>query len=584
MKSLPRLLTPLAFLSLLAAVVGCFSGDTYIIRGNLHDLWIPQMGAYAVKRGMVLHEEFHTFFGFFYNGLNYLSLLIIEGFPGLFVPADMIMLSSALFSIPLALLFLLMRANKKPVAWFILVVVLSNVFQAKGISTPLGYKMVLWYESYNYHLWSLLLLQAAHAFSWSKRTDDSGSVRLLPDSLIQASCVYIAFNYKMNFFASSSLVAASVFFLLPNGARLRYGLTSIGLFALLLLPALLLGYSYTGYFGDLAHAAQSRGRLFHFEDLKYALAYCLCLFVIQYRKKLSLRKIARRKGELLKNLALCALTSLAIFTGLAGVWQKSLYYYPLFLILYAAVAEPRTPPGRTSLFLLSLFFLTNLLPLVYTAQKKFHAQETPKYRPIDLMAERDDFLIDNRIDRLGSYTKFHTRLPKDERIFLKMTYSFKEVPWDVPFFNARYYDMLKDAVGRIREAGHDGNDKALLVEFINPLPLLLDSAIAPGTYHWIHFGATFSTRKNVHRLYEAFAGSDFVYVPTMTIQWPHQSFFNCLFYEWNFAEGRFAFHSINRHGLLFVKGGNPPSDDIVTKWRSGVEEGCKTLNSMNLLP
>ena len=283
----------LSFALFFAIVVSCFLGDTYIVKGNLHDLWIPQMGAYAIKSGMVLHQDFHTSFGFVYNGLNYISLLFAEGFPDIFNPSDMIMLSSVLFSVILIALFILMRVHTKQVPWLLLPYILSYTFQLRGNSDILSYEKVLWYQSYNFHLWSLLLLQGAHIFAWLKaiKNNSLSHKKLITFCFIQTFCVYMAFNYKINYFAASCLIAASPFFFFSNKSKVCYAVASISFFGLLILIApLVFGYSYTGYIKDVLHVVESTNHIPSGNKI-YIIHYCLILFLVQFLKNQTGKKI-----------------------------------------------------------------------------------------------------------------------------------------------------------------------------------------------------------------------------------------------------------------------------------------------------
>ena len=199
----------LSFITLFLILLSTFLGENYLVLGNIHDMWISQLGAYAIKHNLILHQDFHTPFGFIYNGINYISLFIIEFFPSIFNLFDMIMLSSVLFSFIVIGLFYLMRINTAqaiPVA--LLLVILSIIPQVRLMAEMFNIKsQLLWYSSYNKHLWGLLLLQIAHLLCWKKffikNIDGTTQVEknnFLLFLMIQVICAYICFNYKINFF------------------------------------------------------------------------------------------------------------------------------------------------------------------------------------------------------------------------------------------------------------------------------------------------------------------------------------------------------------------------------------------------
>ena len=143
--------------------------------------------------------------------------------------------------------------------------------------------------------------------------------------------------------------------------------------------------------------------------------------------------------------------------------------------------------------------------------------------------------------------------------------------------------MVKDSISRIREISDNPDDVSMMTEFINPLPLLLKSKIPPGTYHWIHFWATFSPRKHLHKIHTMFMESDFVYMPVLSVD-NTKNFLNCLFYEWNFENGMFKFYSINRYGLLFIENGTMEAygltpNGLVEQSRDDIKKRCKDIMS-----
>ena len=592
-KKYSSVLGLLCTILLVAVIIGCFRGDTYIVKGHLHDLWIPQVGAYAIKTGAVLHRDFHTFFGFFYNGLNYVSLILTENFPDIFMLSDMIMLSSSLFAIVIVGLSFLIKINtkrRKCIPWFVLLLIISHIFQSRQMLHLLDYKYILWYGSYNYHMWSLLLLQAAHIFACLGRIKrwEMTSRDLLLFSLVQTICAFIAFNYKINFFGSSALMAASIFLLLPNRAKIIYASTSIILFISFgTTVALTSGYSYMGYFNDVLHASEARKSI-DLENLQFVIYYCLVFFIIQYHKLLFsghlFQHLVHNRPELSKDVSFYIFTGLAIFVGMAGDWQVDAAIYLIFLMLYAVVDIDNRLIRNISYTLLSILFFINTISLIYVAQKKTYTEK--KYRAIDLMSEKPDFLIDNYID--GLHTKFYTDMDmvSREEAFLNLSYSAKNLSFSTPFLNTKYYYMVKDSISRIREISDNPDDVSMMTEYINPLPILLKSKIPPGTYQWIHFGATFSPykHKHLHKIHAMFMESDFVYMPVLmsfSVDWI-KHFRNCLFYEWNFKNGRFKFYSINRYGLLFIENGKMEAygltpNGLVEQRRDGIEKRCKDI-------
>ena len=580
----------LSFFLLLTAVVGLFLGETYIVEGNLHDLWIPQMGAYAIKSDRVLHHEFHTFFGFFYNGMNYLSLLLIENFSDIFNSSDMIVLSSTLFFIVVVMLSFLIKTKYIP--WCILLFIFSHIFQARDIEYLFSYDKISWYGSYNFHLWSLLFLQITHIFSCSRQLKKNHLNRrqLLSLCLVQTLCIFIALNYKINFFASSSLVALSIFFFLTKKFRFYYTLISIFFFSsLTLLTFLFLDYSYYGYYNDILHAIESRNDIYPVKISHTLSCFALFLMIQYYKNTHQNIPLKKEKYPFIKSCFFHALIWLAVIFALMGNSEKAAIYYFITILLYVLVNIDSGIIRNISHVLTFYFFIINLASIIYISQKKDPAQKYEQYKTINLMSKKQDYLIKKHTVMYVSklYTKLHGDKIDPEKIFLKLSYSSDPlIRGNQAFHNTEYYNMIKDSVLRVKSISSNANDLSTILSFINPLPLLLNTEIPIGTYHWIHFSRTFSSRRNIHNLYGMIKESDFIYLPVLSIDEISQKFLNCFFYRWNLERKRFNLYSINKYGLLFVKNKkmeeyNLKSNNLLEVEQDAIKKSCSRFKALS---
>ena len=570
--------TFLSFVLLFMAIFGCFLGETYVVKGNIHDLWIPYIGAYAVKTGASLHHDLHSPFGLFYHMLNYFSLLLIEKIPSIFHLSDLVMLSSTLFSFVLIGLFILIKINIKGfsfISWFILPLLISMAFQLREMQISLlNYKGVLWYSSYNLHLLSLLFLQAVHIFSWIRHSTHLTSRVLLLFSFIQAVFIYITFHYKINFFGASSLMAISIFFSLSNKQKIFYTVNLMAFFFLFcLITILIAGYSYIGYFNDILVAVEANADGgFMIKDILYMLLFSLIFFIIQNHYE---------KNKFFKNIFFAIFINFALYAGIFGIGTlKPFVSYWIVFFLYIIINIEKGKVKKMTYALLSYVFLSNSASLIYIAQKKFHDKKDEKYRAVDLMSQENDFLLENRINMSNLHTRFYENFVETENNFLKISYSKKKLVWDAAFFNREHHYTIKDAIHRIRGVSNNANNRVMMLELANPLPLLLNSKMLSGTIHWIHFGRTVSPKKHKHLLYNVFLKSDFIYVPLISAGLISQSRLNCLFYRWNFMNDKFKFYSINRYGLLFVENSkmneyNLKPNDLLVEERHNILEECK---------
>ena len=240
--------------------------------------------------------------------------------------------------------------------------------------------------------------------------------------------------------------------------------------------------------------------------------------------------------------------------GSVGNTIGSSMYFVVFFLLYCSVAVDIEKIKKSSYVLLFLLFAMNIASLAYIASKKSHKRDNLRYRAIDLMSKTDDFLLYNRTDIVDLFTKIPMDIKMNRKELIIQSYSFGGPSWDRSIVNAQYHLMVKDSVLRIKEISGSAKEVSVMIGFTNPLPFLLRSAMPPQSYHWIHLGRTFSRQKNIHKLYDSFMGADFIYMPLISLDKSDHSYLNCLFYGWNFTNGRFRLYSINRYGLLFVDG------------------------------
>ena len=572
----------IGFVILFSILVLIFFGETYFVEGNIHDMWIPKVGAYAIKHGLVLHQDFHTPFGFMYNGLNYISLLIIESFPSIFNLFDMIMLSSILFSFIIISLFYLMRVNTtKAMPITLLLVILSIIPQVRLMSELSNTKaQILWYSSYNKHLWGLLLLQIVHLFCWKKflikNIDDVIQVEknnFLLFLALQIICAYIFFNYKINFFAASSLIIFSIFFILPLKLWFKYIIFSISFFLLLVLSTFVLsGYSYISYLEDIHHIVLSRGGV-HL-DLNYLYIYLFIFFLIRVCAELFKNKPEKidpisffkhyfyKSKSFLKNDSFLFIKQLlfdccigfSLLIGATGSYFKATGFFVVVFLFYLIINTSIINIKRICYLVLGGLFLINIFSLSKVVSFKFYKEESLEQSKHQLYKTKSITTKNNRnypfvvwngrnMDMiLNELREKHPRRIKN--LFDGIVYDDDGL-W-IALNNIYYIDLLNDILLTLPKKLNK-NDKILLLEFINPLPILLDSKPIQGAYHWFHFGVTFSD-KTMDRFNKTFENADFVYVPMLSTQ----SFLKCYFYKWHFQNNRFALSSIHNYGFLLA--------------------------------
>lgn len=574
----------LAFLGVVFTYITVLSmvmTDSFYILGNLHDLWIPQISAQAIKQGLTQHVNFNSSFGFFYSYLNYISLCIIEYFPKLFSKSDLITLSSLQFSIVLIIIFFITKLNSfiNKTSWLLLPLILSINFQLRNISKPFHFADILWYGSYNAHLWSLLLIQISsvldfYVYQLKEPVKDISKLKFVVFIFIQFICAYITLNYKINFFIASVSLASSIFFFLNREQKKIYFslLLLVGIVSVFL-TEILTGYSYSGYFKDILQSIKSKRTTgySHFLNLFIFLIFFIPLIFRSNRNFKSFKNLKKfspdfflnlyRKRELVfPSFYFCLSISICLLVGVVGDWQKPATYFLIVLCLFSI----QTLRSKKVIFFcwltLSGMFFLNCFSNLYASNPEFfkltekHRDKYGEgsYKKINLLKSDKSFIINNHQGsfELFKFLKINTSEP-DTIFNISSTYRAGEKKWGLPFRNVEYAQLINDAVIAVEDYGYEFTDKILMLEFVNPLPILLDTKIPQNTFHWVHLGTTFS-KDNIEKMNILFKELDIVYVPTITMDGFSQTFINCSFYKWNDKTHRFKPYSVSASGILFV--------------------------------
>ena len=573
----------LAFLFLI--ILSTFLREAYFVMGNLHDFWIPYLGAYALQQGMTLHEDFHTPFGFIYNGLNYVSLQIIDAF-AIFHRTDMIMLSSLLFAILVTGLFYLTRVNtfkKTSIPWIVLFVILSMIPQVRFLSEMFNTRSGhAWYGIYNHHLFGLLLLQIAFMFCWHhfvvKAKQDILSIEnrdIWLFSMIHALIAYIMFHYKFNFFISSSMVMASIIFILPFRLGLQYILKTVSLFlGFVLVTFILFQYSYLGYFKDIYHAILSRAP--PYLDLNYFFMYIACLLFVRIffpltlqfdfkESSVSLKKyighyfshikyfVSTSKWNIFQGLLFDVCIGLAIFMGVEGDTFRPTQYYLVIALFYIIIHIPFIPYissgiKRASYLVLTVLIMCLVFSLVRVTIFKFyepHPSSWFTHYTVKTKHEDYPFLLFNHEKIEAVFEKLKTHRPD----IVDSTLYIHHPKIIIYGNNVSYLGLLNDLFAFQNEIEMNTDDKFLLLAFSNPLPIFFNTPLIPRGWHWYDLHITFS-HKTIHHFNEVFEQADFVSLPFFFEFDP--LILKCYFYDWNFENKRFVLFARRSSGLLFA--------------------------------
>ena len=567
-------------------VFSTFLGNSYLnVSDYIVDIFIPYTIGYAIKNDSILHETFHTSFGFIYGILNFISLKVIDWFK-MFETSDLIMLSSVIFSIVVLFSFfgtkLTFNSKIEPVPYWILLVALPLVFQLRDIDN-FDLKDIVWYGTYNHHLWGLFIIQVASVFclekfyrkSW-KEGHHLTFKSLFGFSFMQALFSFIGLNYKLNFFIASFFVSFGLFFMMSAKTRFFYVsliIVFLGLFCGIVSS---LGYNYGSYFFDIYQAIESQiqpsnGSSKYKELLVFSFLYVIIStsyrlgLVSSKDLEINFLKLKSLLNHVLKKVSfkdfffdLCVAGGL--FFASYGSTSKPIVVFLIVSSIFILINSK----GRNIIFLSSgfliLFYIVNVFSLLRVTQYKFYDNRKRDYilRTIDASQEPMAFVVKNHpgISYILKFFMINDEYKKDHsqdvKNFKKLSYSYMPREKMDFFKNSDYIRMMSDAVLSFKNVGVVKEDKVTMLGFINPLPFLLNTSLPSPTYHWIDKGINFSF-KNIYKLERSFKDSDFVFMPILEFHEITQTILNCQFYVWNFKyDESFKIFKMNQYGVYFA--------------------------------
>jgi len=600
------------FILIICAVVSMFVGNSYMVYGTVEDFFIPHNIAYAIKQGLTLHESFHTFFGWIYGGINYNALLLIEYFPQVFEYSDLVLLSSVIFSLVIFSLFLMtyIRVHKmiKPVPLFVLLIILPLIFQVRDVA-EWDHKKLYWYGIYNYHLWSLLFLQITHLFCWEsylrKKPQASSIVPwdIMFFSFIQAIILYITFHYKISFFISSAFASFAIIFLMNNKTKLHYVIYILSFLIIFVFTTALHGYSYIGYIEDIYHAMEAKRTNTGVQYLSlvlYLSVYVIIIFFYRFYKLGESRIFSKSRNNIfitvikdkqnIKYFSFDLFIAFSLFFGELGSYNS-----PFIFILLAAVffilINPKDNSNKVVYSyipraIVFMFFFINIAAMIRVAEYKSFENSNSKYiqKTISGFDEKTSIQLvirnEGGLQEIYNYLQFGEHHDK-ENIILDMSYSYNPLGFGgFPYTNTDYLTAIEENTDVIKELDIKTSDKIMMLGYIDPFPVLLNTKFSTPSYHWIHLQNTF-TYTQLNRLYPAYNHADIIVMPAV-IRKTNQTIVNCTFYLWNFENGmKFRIFKISQNSIYFTKNKNLQRYNLtehydLNKKREQIIERCRT--------
>jgi hypothetical protein len=547
----------------LVCCVMLFLPGSYTTSGNLHDVFIPYWSSMAIERGMVLHQDVHSPFGWIYFWMNYAASLLIQH--SFFSFNDLIPLGSLLWAIFIVFVWFGVstwggvphRQNMSTQVFFAIFLALI-VFNFRG-GRGLSYQVNTWYGAYNNQLWGVIFLQLALVCTHCVRDIGLKSVRLL--GVVQAISVYVCIHYKISFgLASIILSFIPISFAWVRCLKRNYIVSLLLCCAVLVILTALSGYSYKGYLNDIAGAlgAKSANAASIDHDVTLlavlvALSGILC--VMQEGQRISV------------NVSQWCMICLAFYLCVAGDFATPVINYACVFGVVALLSPIAIRRFKLVKFLaicgaggMAASIVINLLSIGYIAASKVH------WVTLNFM---EDFHIETpygemawRARQARIFESQFDYFSQSEALFDPLE---RRVMWAYPGIEklnkryvsasiADYIDGLK--MVRERFVSHQSVEQrsVIYLEFINPLPILIGSDIVKGAPHWVHFGTTTPYSANDHLIHQMIMSSNEVVIPLASPDNWRQPFLNCKFLLWNEKEKQgFVLTDTDSHHLYYQR-------------------------------
>lgn len=599
-----NLLGTAAVLLIVIEAVRFVLGAGTAIKGNIHDFFIPLNAGYVVMQEGLAHPSLHSPFGVVYFLLSWNSLRLIEALPQWLSPDKIHMVSSLQWmALVTALFFAFRKVQDRAVgfpAWLLAVLLLITV-QAKSVEVlnPLPN----WYGTYNYHLWALLILQAANHYAW-KGGGPKGA-RLAWLGALEAVLLVIAFNYKVSFF-----VAGCGFALLPMwylaGWRERglyYGsllATGAGLMALLIVA----GLPIAAYLQDLVLVA--RAKSVESTDVIDQAFAVLAFTVIAGQLDDGGRVVGQgaaagwRIAALVRRYGFHAVVAGGLALGALGDFFVPWWPYAivgLWALVCAArrIVPPAQEPADRRIVRLAAAVVVSLLAgfamvsLTVSADNAYAISSEDRTVAEEIaFAPRDmrfvSYPVSTSFRELAASGLVVLPTAPAQALF---DYSYrgdthKSSPAVEAISGMVSADFVKDVnatAAWLREQGgaQAGSLVIAHVGFANPWPLLTGNRFPAGSLHWMHVGTTVTLRR-LAALMPPLAAADVVVVPLVSVNDPEQVNLDCAFYDWNIRNGSpFVAQHLAGYNLIFLRrdGRLPPVlPEPVRQDRAAIVDRC----------
>ncbi|MBI1216288.1 MAG: hypothetical protein GC185_10800 [Alphaproteobacteria bacterium] len=533
-----------------------FLKGAYRDMGVVRDLFIPYISANALAKGMKLHLQFHSAFGWIYH-YYYYCLTSLSEKPGAYVRfTDVFYLSMVLPAVLVTVLycvsFYLSPEGKRFSFWtalFALSLCATPRYTGHLIQIPVS---PTWYGIYDNYLMGLIVAQCAVSLGWWRFLTQTGGAP--PASafrffcLFQAAFIYVMLNFKINYGIASCGIASLPFFFFSKRDMCRYACYLSGIFLGATLLTAMAGYSYPGYLHDLMDAVAAH-RESPLRIISPMFFFCAGLFVLACALQLisgeTARKGVRGAWRHVRAVLFAGALSASSWVISAGSFRFiSMYVFFMAAVFIEAVTEGNMLHGESARRYASSarFFMGFVIVLNLIGCMNINEQG-PVNRGKEQVVRMGD-VSTGRFLEMQVAKRYYANVVKQLDIaalppakLLQVSLSLNLLSGMIPFSDSDYYDSVMQSLAEARRLRLKPDEDALMIGFADYFQVFTRTRMVPSYYHWLHIGVTMSLAETWRVIGEYADRASFVVTPVVTMGWQDYGALSCMFLLENKKDG-----------------------------------------------
>ncbi|MBT4884695.1 MAG: hypothetical protein HON55_00910, partial [Legionellales bacterium] len=554
-------------------------------------------------------KSFNSDYGIFYSLINYSSYLIIETIPSAFTYFDINLLTSICWAAAISLIYIVFNTSYKKdnkIPAIVLLLALSCALQARDLQDLLiNFKIISWKNMPNNNILGLLIV------SWGALCGHKQQ-RNFKNLIVSILLSYIIFNYNLLFWPAIVFICSA----LNNKDKQNINHKTIlqiisSLIVLNAITAYTFNYSYSQYITEVHSNIEMPTLLGAMEVVFTPTIYFLSKIISKQHNILPFnlkhtplnliwkKLIAHRaiiilniKRELCKNLSLNFAIAITLIT--VSITNTLSVFGALFI--FTSIEFISTPKHKEWLknimALCCMIIITvNSFSLLRIGVYKFFQETTEgpeQFENIVKLDANNNYFVMNKYKGLEYFNSLFDieHNPLKENFYQNISYNYNQdtTRWRIPFYNTDYIKMLNNTVAEFQKMKLNKNENVIMLSYINPLPLLLGTAIPNKSYHRINTKTNnFKTKLEV-----SLQENDFIFLPLFTInsqkKGQNQTALNCGFYNWNFINKKFSLVKITENGLFFttpdkIRAYNLPT--VIADKQETITRSCNKISPAN---